>query len=246
MLRDKKNRLLLGLLGIFTAAAIVCGVIIVMQIMAYNKVDAEYNELTEYVVEETQPDVEQGRHINTYVAGESGTNSPGVDPDHVSYKLPELNINFSALVVSNNDCIGWIYIPSLDLSYPIVQSHDNDEYVRTSFNGEESKFGCIFSDCRVAVPFSQKTIIYGHNMKNGSMFHGLFDIEKDPEKHNDVWIYQTNGAISHYNVKETKRVAMNDKEVYSVSSMPSTEVVLSTCIKNDKRLVVILEKDWAY
>lgn len=246
MLKEKKTLILIALLSAFSIATIACIIIIVLQVNSYAKTKKEYTDLNDYVVEETEPDVTPGRHINTYVSDSSYTKGPGVDPEHKSYELPKVSINFSALVTTNPDTIGWIYIPTLDLSYPIVQSHDNDDYVHASFNGTESKAGCIFNDCRVVVPFSQKTILYGHNMKNGTMFHGLFEIEKDPSKHPDVWIYQTNGAIGHYVISEVKRVDMLDKDVYGVSSMPNTQVVLSTCVKNTKRLVVILEKDWSY
>lgn len=245
-----KTQILISIISICAIGVIICGIVIGVQLRAYAKADAEYSELTDYVVEEpTETDTENssGKHINTYISEGQVDNTAGISPDHKDYTLPDISINFSALVTQNKDCIGWIYVPTLDkLSYPIVMSHDNDEYVKTSFNGQENKAGCIFCDCRVAAPFVQKTIIYGHNMKNGSMFHGLFEIEKAPEEHPDIWIFLPDGTVNHYVVKETKRCDMLDPDVYSVGSTVNTDVVLSTCVKNNLRLVVILEKDWSY
>lgn len=80
----------------------------------------------------------------------------------------------SVLQRRNADAVGYIDIPSAEIAYPIVQGADNEEYLSQSFHGESSVAGSIFLDWENASDFTDRnTIIYGHHMKNGSMFHNL-------------------------------------------------------------------------
>ena len=87
---------------------------------------------------------------------------------------PFKNIDFAALRERNEDFVAWIYMPALDLNYPVVHSHDDQEYLHLTFDGEESIEGSIFLDCFVRSDFSStNSFVYGHNMRNGSMFGSL-------------------------------------------------------------------------
>ena len=72
------------------------------------------------------------------------------------------------------DAIGWLAVPGTKIDYPFVQSKDNDYYLRRDLNGDYAPAGTLFLDYRCAPDFtSRNTIIYGHHMKNGSMFGTL-------------------------------------------------------------------------
>mgnify|MGYP002465836722 CR=1 FL=1 len=87
---------------------------------------------------------------------------------------PELQIDFAELIRTNPDFRGWLYFPALDISYPVVQGKDNAYYLHHLFSGESNINGSIFVDCHNQPDFTdQNTIVYGHNMKNGSMFGTL-------------------------------------------------------------------------
>ena len=82
------------------------------------------------------------------------------------------------------DVVGWITIPGTQIDYPFVQAEDNDKYLRADINGDYLYAGSIFMDALSAPDFSLfNTIIYGHNMKNGSMF-GTLPIFRDEETFN--------------------------------------------------------------
>ena len=88
--------------------------------------------------------------------------------------LVEADYEFKELIEFNKDIIGWITIEGTAIDYPIVQAEDNSYYLTHACNREENKCGSIFMDYRNTADFSDKhTVIYGHNMKNGSMFHDL-------------------------------------------------------------------------
>ena len=84
------------------------------------------------------------------------------------------NIDWSKLRKINEDVVGWIYLKDSNIDYPIVNSHDNKEYLTTLFDKTYGVSGTIFVDCDTQFPFDQfSTVVYGHHMKDGSMFNNI-------------------------------------------------------------------------
>lgn len=96
-------------------------------------------------------------------------------------------IDFEKLYAINSDVKGWIKMEKLDISYPIVQSYDNNYYLRKDIYKNKNISGSIFLDCRNNAFNDKHTIVYGHNMKNNTMFGGLKKI-KDEGFGNDILI----------------------------------------------------------
>ena len=95
-----------------------------------------------------------------------------------SYKT----IDFEALLARNSDVKGWIDIPDTKVSYPIVQGETNDTYIHSDIDKKEFRAGSIFIASENKNPFTDlNTVIYGHNMKNGSMFASLKKFTQDEE-----------------------------------------------------------------
>ena len=83
-----------------------------------------------------------------------------------------VKIDWKQLEDINNNIIGWIKIKNTNINYPILQDDDSLKYLKRSFNMEYNKNGSIFT--LNSKPFQEDvTIIYGHNMRNGSMFSNL-------------------------------------------------------------------------
>lgn len=90
------------------------------------------------------------------------------------WEIPKLQVDFAALTEKNGDFIGWLYFPALEISYPIVQGKDNEYYLNHTFEKRENSCGAIFMDSDAAADFTDyNTFLYGHNMRNGSMFGKL-------------------------------------------------------------------------
>lgn len=101
-------------------------------------------------------------------------------------------IDFEELKTVNEDIVGWLKIRALDISYPVVQAEDNDYYLHRTFERTDNFAGCLFMNCDNRSDFTdQNTIIYGHNMKNGSMFGKLkkFNEEETFKKSSYFWIF---------------------------------------------------------
>lgn len=101
-------------------------------------------------------------------------------------------IDFDGLKQKNPETVGWIEIPSAGISYPVVQAADNDKYLTTDFDGNKSKSGAIFLDCESQPDMmGYHTIIYGHHMRDGSMFANLVDFKDEDyfEKNSQITLY---------------------------------------------------------
>jgi len=89
-------------------------------------------------------------------------------------KEPFVNQGILDLQAQYPDAIGWIAIPFTGVDHPFVQAEDNNFYLRRDMDGNHSMAGTLFMDCQNSGDFSDfNTIIYGHHMKNGTMFAPL-------------------------------------------------------------------------
>lgn len=132
----------------------------------YKKGTDEYNNLVQMAVTEKEPDAE-------------------IKPAEEVLK-PPMDIDFNALKSVNPEVIGWIYVEALDgVNYPIVQAADNDKYLHLTYEGNYNFAGTIFIDYENSSDFNDcNTLVYGHNMKNGSMFGQLKKFTENEEAFN--------------------------------------------------------------
>ena len=90
-------------------------------------------------------------------------------------------VDFSALRKLNEDIYAWIYIPGTEVNYPILQSSEDeaeDYYLDHNLDGSSGKPACIYTQKRNSRDFTDpNTVIYGHNMRDGSMFRALHDYQ---------------------------------------------------------------------
>lgn len=88
--------------------------------------------------------------------------------------------NYDNLLNINSDFRGWIYIPNTEVSYPLVQTDNNDYYLTHNFKKKSNSGGAIFISSNNAKPFDDKnTIIHGHHMRDGSMFATLMNFKEE-------------------------------------------------------------------
>lgn len=111
--------------------------------------------------------------------------------DEIETDEQTLTIDFEELKQKNPDIIGWIYIPLLEISYPVVKCDNNEYYLNRTFEKNSNSCGCIFADCQNNSDFSDyNTFVYGHNMKNGSMFGSLKRYLREEDLyHEDPYFY---------------------------------------------------------
>ncbi|MDD7794504.1 class B sortase [Clostridium sp. 'White wine YQ'] len=128
----------------------------------------------------------------------------------------------------NSDYKFWISIGNTKVNYPVVQGDNNTFYLKHNFNGEYSISGTIFVDYRNNINEDKNIIIYGHNMKNGTMFEDINNF-KDEKFFNDNYISIIKGN------KEYKY------EVFSVYVVPTNEAVFKVSFKDDDEYLKYLK-----
>ncbi|SFB71065.1 class B sortase [Butyrivibrio sp. YAB3001] len=118
---------------------------------------------------------------------------------------PLIQIDFDKLEAINPDVVAWIYFPCLDISYPVVKENEVDEYIHLTFDKQVNKAGCIYEDVLSDPEFrGMHDIVFGHNMKNKSMFGKLKMLYQDEnkellEKNPYVYVY-TKDYVFQYRV----------------------------------------------
>ena len=108
--------------------------------------------------------------------------------------------DYAAIYEQNNHVVGWIKIDGTKIDYPVMQTPDEPNYyLKRNFNKEYSEHGCIYirEECDMDEP-SDNITIYGHNMKDGSMFAALMDYEdKEAWEYNPLIFFDT---LTEYHV----------------------------------------------
>lgn len=106
-------------------------------------------------------------------------------------EVPPISVDFNALWETNQDIVAWIYCADTPINYPVVQSDDNNYYLRRLLDGSYNTSGTLFLDCRCNADFMDRnSIIYGHNMKNNTMFGTLpsYTEQSYYEAHPIMWL----------------------------------------------------------
>lgn len=155
---------------LFTALLLYSGYEIYSIYNEYNETQNIYNDITGQVVSlRNAEDIEVIK-----IDKETSINKPKLDSTSKSVATVPITVDFDKLFEINPDIVGWIYCEDTVINYPIVQSDNNTYYLKHLFDGEHNKSGSLFMDCRCSSQFSDNnSIIYGHNMKDGSMFASI-------------------------------------------------------------------------
>lgn len=143
--------------------------------------------------------------INSYlpqrqnvVSGSSATSTQSEAP------LPENPIDFATLKATNSDVYAWIRIPGTVIDYPVLQATDQDDdfYLNHDLDKKYKFAGSIYSEKKNSKDFSDRnTVLYGHNMLNGTMFQNLHKFRNADffEENQYIYIY-TPGHILTYKI----------------------------------------------
>lgn len=216
------------LIGIFSVILVVSGYQLYKIWEEYHKAEAEYNTLQEFVkTPEREPD--------------------GMDPEKtepVDLEEQESTIDFEGLKKVNPDIVAWIQIEAAGIDYPVVQGEDNDYYLHHTFRGELNIAGSIFMDYRNVDFMDEKVILYGHNMRDGSMFAGLKDLDVSDTP---IAVIYTPQGILQYQLYEEEYVSPVD-EIYQIQEFATEQhsnnratgkidsaLILSTCSNDGSR-----------
>lgn len=205
--------------------------------------------------------------VETYMNNKEIINQTTIKNNKKKYLKEKINVNFDYLKAVNTDTVAWLVVDGTNINYPIVQTKDNEYYLKHSFTNEKNKSGWLYVDYRNKVDNSDKNlIIYGHNRINKTMFGTLgntLDEEWFNNSEDHLIKLVTENATYVYNIFSSYVVPVEtyylktefDKTNFELFikamlvrsnfnyNVPFNEInniiTLSTCTgNNDKRIVV--------
>lgn len=156
---------------------------------------------------------------------------------------PAAERNIQALIAENADCIGWLSIDGTNISYPVMHTpSDPQKYLRRNFYGKYSQRGVPFLDGRCSLQ-STNLIIYGHNMRNGTMFSNLKKyVNREFLNTHRTVKFETVDGSRYYTVTEVLKTNTSDAWYDRITAEDGNRyLVLSTCYGSGKdgRLLII-------
>lgn len=192
-----------------------------------------------------------------------------IDEESVEEK-EKYKVDFQALKDKNSDTVGFLKVNGTNIEYTVVKGINNSYYLKHNFNKESNSAGWIFADYKNKVDGTDKNlVIYGHNMRDDSMFGSLKNILNDDwhnEEENKYVTFITENDNSIYEVFSVYQVA--DEDYYITTDFKDNEfndfiktiksrskfdfgvdvnendniLTLSTCANNNKYRVVLHAK----
>ena len=196
--RRRQSRVARILMVVCVIVAIGSAAMVIRAVYYYQHADSTYNDARENAVSMLQTAAPPPAPIESDPVAES-------EPEEET--RPEgavLDINFEELKAVNPDVVGWLHVPALDLSYPVMQGEDNEYYLTHTLEDEYNPLGSIFMECTNLPDFSHgNTLLYGHNTVDGTMFGRLREFGTDPslrENEPYFYVYQADGRIGKYKI----------------------------------------------
>ena len=154
-----KKKLFIILLLFVVVSAIIGTGLIINRASDINKAREQQNAINKATVETVAPS--------------DFLSTKDYDGTEASFE-PSYIVDFENLKSKNNDVVAWIKIEDTEIEYPVVQSNDNDYYLNRDIDRNENQAGWIFADwANNMETLDMNTVLYGHNMRDGSMFAGV-------------------------------------------------------------------------
>ena len=199
----RERRMFIALFSVLGIIAVFCvWRLYIIYFVQYGASAASYREVREAALEEEglraaallrtdPPDTPEELDVKGAVAAGGGSRPPSVD--------------FSVLLEMDQNVVGWLSVPAIDVEYPVMQykddaaykeEHGEEYYLNRTIGGEPLYAGSIFMDSQSLASLEDpSTVIFGHNIKNGMMFGRLKELKEQEAVDADprFWIVRKSG-----------------------------------------------------
>ena len=202
------KKLLPVFIVIFALVFVFSGVMLIRELAQREKENGEFQELAELVAVPQPTTPEQERPDGEETASPLGQTDP--KPQN-SGKTEPMVRNLQPLFKRNSDCVGWVYIAGTKINYPVMHTPEEPgRYLKKNFDGKKSAAGVPFLDYRCTLR-SDNLIIYGHNMKSGTMFAAITKYKKaDYYAAHPTIEFETAEGVKQYQIFAAVRLKMDD------------------------------------
>lgn len=201
--KTSKNHTAIGIAVISLCAvlALASGLLMARDLNQYSESAGAYDQLAGMVelpeqtevLEETETGADGTAESESAVAESEDAAAETIAEETVALPV----VDFEALEETSADIIGWLTLPDTVVNYPVTQTDNNDYYLDHLYDGTYNKTGCLFADYENQADFSDRnTIIYGHNMRDGSMFAVLneYDSQAFYDAHKELYLVTPAGG----------------------------------------------------
>ena len=202
----KKNykKIYLAIAVICLLIAVAAGAYLVKYFLDLQKGERE-NEALREQIEIAEESSEEVQPTETSAASEETVNTSEETASSAEGETEEAllrKIDFADMQANTNeDIYSWIYIPDTNIDYPVLQHPTDDTYyLNYNMDGTKGYPGCIYTEKANAKDYTDfNTVLYGHNMKNGSMFHDLHKYADASfmEEHPCVYVYLPDQTLKY-------------------------------------------------
>lgn len=191
---------------IASVALVFSALMFTLSVIEYKQAEAEYESLESYAKEGAGITAkDEGTPGETVTIGggdeEEGEKERVIPRNLNRADYPDIGVDFEGLKKINPSCVCWVYASGANINHPVVQCDDNEFYLHHTFERKKNSAGCIFMDHEVDPNLSSwNTFIYGHNMKNGTMFGHLKNYINNPavyEKDPYIYIFRPEGIYRY-------------------------------------------------
>ncbi len=225
-----------------SAVVLVALFMLIRTLREYKAATDEYEDLSKYTKAAGQvSDVPMSDAADSLLADATETGdaleTPICPRNPIRSDFPDLEVDLDGLREINSQVVCWLYVGAVGISYPVVQDPSDDKneyYLHHTLEGKENSAGAIFMDWEVDPKLtSWNTFIYGHNMKNGSMFgslrkfinnHGLYD--KDPY----IYLFRDEG-IYRYKIYSYYLDTPDSKMYYTCDTLKEYRAYIRTALE---------------
>lgn len=181
----------------------------------YKAAVESYDQMSESYVT-TEDDIpEENKPVETPAPADEPESTEAAAP---AVETSPISVDFESLLATNGEVVGWLFSEGTVINYPIAQADDNDKYLHHMLDGTYNSSGTLFVDCECAPEFAgANTIVYGHNMKNGSMFYSLLNYREQAYYDAHPVLY-LNTPTQNYKIEVFSGYICNyDSDTYTLS-----------------------------
>ena len=172
---DKKKIIGIVLIAVLSITAVASGIMFARQYSDSRNSKEAFTGLADLVVDiDTTAQTDPAEDTGTDEDSETDKPAELIEEEIFAQQTKLAYEKYGALFEQNQDFIGWISIDGTNINYPVMQTPDNpDYYLKHSFEKTWSDYGVPYIDEACIMGISNNVVIYGHHMKNGSMFSEL-------------------------------------------------------------------------
>lgn len=195
----KKQNISIAIIVAIAATMIAAALyLIITRVVSLKSAESDYDKVAEVAIENNYSAIEIESEEAEEVVEEYDPRKAWLD-DEDGKNAYVMNVDADKLLDINEDYIGWIYGCGGDVDYPVCEAEDDQFYLKHGFDKSKNVYGTLFTETLDNGFLYTDVVIYGHHMKNGSMFQKICNYKEQSyfENHPFFYVFTTRGDAQY-------------------------------------------------